>query len=73
MVSNQKTTILIVFDEFKKLNRNCNVEQEAAFVVNTGSECRSRDGSVAIATGYALEGPDSIPGRVKRFSLLHSV
>jgi hypothetical protein len=29
--------------------------------------------SVGIAMGYSLEGPGSIPGRVKWFSLLHSV
>jgi hypothetical protein len=34
---------------------------------------RSRDRSVGIATGYALNGWDSIPGKDKTFSLLHSV
>jgi hypothetical protein len=34
---------------------------------------RKRDSSVSIATGYGLDNEGSIPGRVKIFSLLHSV
>jgi hypothetical protein len=33
----------------------------------------SRDGSVGIATGYWLDDWDSIHGRGKKFSLLHSI
>jgi hypothetical protein len=33
----------------------------------------SLDSSVGIATGYRLEGPASIPGRDKKFSLLQKV
>jgi hypothetical protein len=35
--------------------------------------CQCRDSLVALATGYKLDGQGSIPGRYKRFSVLHSV
>jgi hypothetical protein len=52
--------------------QNNNVDTTIFFITTT-STTGSRDSSVSIQMGYALNGRGSFPGRSKRLFLLHSV